>query len=200
MCSRVLDRFEVPRLPAPQLRSRAQPSLPVPKRSQGHSCNVLAEAPPRETTKSFPAHGRRKPEVGSHRLCLLGRPGTATEAARRAPVALMWFEAPSEARRCLFWQARGDQGDPQVFTRQEAHGRGRAAPSARGMRCSVLFHPSLPTEEGLQPALLTSTSHRGFPYPTKMGKGILGARNPHLGCQGHVPSSRPWLRLHPLRH
>lgn len=101
----MLDRFGVPRLPAPQLPSRAQPSLPVPKRSQGHSCNVLTEAPQREKTKSFPAHGRRKPEVGSYRLCLLSHPGTETKAARQAPVALMWFEAASEAWRCLFLQA-----------------------------------------------------------------------------------------------
>lgn len=62
--------------------------------------------------------------------------------------------------------------------------------------CSVPFRPSLPTEEGHKSrASLT----KGFPSPVEMGKRVSRARNPRLGCYGHLPTPRPQLGLHPLR-
>ena len=59
--------------------------------------------------------------------------------------------------------------------------------------CSMPFQPSLPTEDGHGSTPLTGISHKGFPHPVETGKNISCARNPHLRCQGHMPTSRPHL-------
>lgn len=82
--------------------------FPFSKCSQGRFCNVLTATEDllRNRTKA----SNPWEEVGSHRLCLLSCPGTGTEAPRQAAGALIWLEAPGEARRCLFLQAQWDAG------------------------------------------------------------------------------------------
>ena len=175
---------------------------PVPRCSQGRYCSVPVATGVllREPTRSSPTHGKR-----SHRLRRLGCPGAVPEAARQAAWALVWFEAPSPGVAAP--QALWDQGDPHTCTRPEADARGRvqgAAPAGMAARacsgCCVPCHPLLPTEEGHKPTPLTSTSRKGFPCPVETDKHVSRARNPHLGCQGHVPTRKARQGIDPLRH
>lgn len=169
---------------------------------------TATEVPLREKTKSFPIHGRRKPKVGSHRLCLLGCPGTVPEVAREATLAPIWSEAPSKAWQCQFLQARLNRGDPHICTRLMAeagllHGRSGAKvqPRLAWQRGPAQGAPHPFIHRCLQRRVINqpcspASPNKGSPHPVKMGKHISRARN--LRC--HIPTSRPRLGLQPLRH